>query len=196
VADAVGGLDEGVHKRRLLYKRSVTFHAAVFIATSLDGFIARPDGSIDWLTERGERAGDTGYDEFMAAVDTVVLGRNTYEKVLTFGFWPYEGKQVEVLSTTLPADADERVIVHRTLDGLVQTLNDRGAKRIYADGGRLIQTFLRGGLLNELTITVVPVLLGSGIPLFGELDHDITLTHNATRTLRAGLTQSDYTIPR
>lgn len=180
----------------MLYKRTVTFHAAVFIATSLDGFIARPDGSIDWLTERGEQAGDTGYDEFMAAVDTVVLGRNTYEKVLTFDFWPYEGKQVEVLSTTLAGNADERIIVHRTLDGLVQTLNDRGAKRVYADGGRVVQTFLRAGLLNELTITVVPVLIGRGIPLFGELDHDITLTHNATRTLRAGLIQSDYTIHR
>ena len=104
----------------------VSFHAAVFIAVSLDGFIARPDGAIDWLTERGERAGETGYDEFMAAIDTVVLGRNTYEKVLTFGFWPYEGKQVEVLSTTLPLDVDERVIVHRTVDAQVQTRNDRG----------------------------------------------------------------------
>ena len=174
----------------------MTFHAAVFIATSLDGFIARPDGAIDWLTERGEQAGDTGYDEFMAAVDTVVLGRNTYEKVLTFDFWPYEGKQVEVLSSTLPADADERVIVHRTLDGLVQTLEDRGAKRIYADGGRVVQTFLRAGLLNELTITTVPVLLGTGIPLFGPVDHDVALIHNATRTLGAGLTQSDYTVKR
>ncbi|ADB35367.1 bifunctional deaminase-reductase domain protein [Kribbella flavida DSM 17836] len=174
----------------------MSFHAAVFIAVSLDGFIARPDGSIDWLTERGEQAGDTGYDEFMATVDTVVLGRNTYEKVLTFGFWPYDGKQVEVLSSTLPADTDERVIVHRTLDGLVETLNDRGAQRVYADGGRVVQTFLRAGLLNELTITTVPVLLGAGIPLFGELDRDIALTHNATRTLKAGFVQSDYSIPR
>lgn len=174
----------------------MTFHAAVFIATSLDGFIARSDGSIDWLTERGEKAGDTGYDEFMGAVDTVVLGRNTYEKVLTFGFWPYEGKQVEVLSSTLAPDADERIIVHRTVEGLVETLNDRGAKRIYADGGRVVQTFLRAGLLNELTITFVPVLLGQGIPLFGPLDQDIALTHNATRTLGAGLIQSDYTVHR
>jgi dihydrofolate reductase len=174
----------------------VTFHTAVFIATSLDGFIARPDGSIDWLTELGEQAGDTGYDEFMAAVDTVVVGRNTYEKALSFGFWPYEGKQVEVLSTTLDADVDERIIVHRTLDGLVQTLEDRGAKRVYTDGGRVIQTFLRAGLLNELTITVVPVLLGSGFSLFGDLPHDISLTHNATRTLGAGLIQSDYTVKR
>lgn len=174
----------------------MNFHAAVFIATSLDGYIAREDGSIDWLTERGERAGDTGYDEFMAAIDTVVLGRKTYQKVLTFDFWPYEGKQVEVLSSTLAPDVDERIIVHRTLDGLVQTLTERGAKRVYADGGQIVQTFLRAGLLNELTITVVPVLLGSGIPLFGELDSDISLTHNATRSLGAGFIQSDYTVPR
>ncbi|MFI7068310.1 dihydrofolate reductase family protein [Kribbella sp. NPDC050124] len=174
----------------------MSFHAAVFIATSLDGYIARPDGSIDWLTTRGEHAGDTGYDEFMASVDTVVLGRNTYEKVLGFDFWPYEGKQVEVLSTTLDPDADERIIVHRTLEALIETLNDRGAKRVYTDGARVIQTFLRAGLLNELTITTAPVLLGTGIRLFGDLDTDIALTHNATRTLNAGFTQSDYTIHR
>jgi dihydrofolate reductase len=172
----------------------VTFHAAVFIATSLDGFIARPDGSIDWLTDPAEKPGDTGYQEFMAVIDTVVLGRNTYQTVLGFDFWPYEGKQVEVLSTTLPAEADERIIVHRTLDGLVETLNDRGAKRVYVDGGGPIRTFLRAGLLNELTITTVPVLIGSGIRLFGDLDHDIHLTHNATRTLNGGFTQSDYTV--
>ncbi|MFF1815946.1 dihydrofolate reductase family protein [Kribbella sp. NPDC058245] len=172
----------------------MSFHVAVFIATSLDGYIARSDGSIEWLTERGEQAGDTGYDEFMASIDTVVMGRNTFEQVLSFDFWPYEGKHVEVLSTTLAPDVDERVIVHRTLDGLVETLADRGAQRIYADGGKLIQTFLRAGLLNELTITTAPVLIGSGLRLFGDLDHDVTLVHNATRTLKAGFVQSDYTV--
>jgi dihydrofolate reductase len=174
----------------------VSFHAAVFIAVSLDGFIARADGSIDWLTERGKQAGETGYDEFMGRIDTVVIGRATYEQVLTFGFWPYEGKQVEVLSSTLAPDVDERIIVHRTIASLVETLTDRGAKRVYADGGQVIQTFLREGLLNELTITTVPVLLGGGIRLFGDLDQDIPLTHNATRTLNAGFVQSDYTIRR
>ncbi|TDW17355.1 dihydrofolate reductase family protein [Kribbella kalugense] len=172
----------------------MSFHAAVFIAVSLDGYIARPDGSIDWLTERGEHAGDTGYDEFMASIDTVVLGRNTYELALDFDAWPYDGKQVEVLSTTLDPDADERIIVHRTLEALVETLNDRGARRVYTDGGQVIQTFLRAGLLDELTITTAPVILGTGIPLFGPVTADIPLTHNATRTLKAGFTQSDYTI--
>ena len=174
----------------------VSFHAAAFIATSLDGYIARADGSIDWLTSRAEHAGETGYDEFMASVDTVVVGRNTYQLACTFDSWPYDGKQVEVLSTTLDPDTDDRVLVHRTLDALVETLNDRGAQRIYADGGALIRTFLAAGLLNELTITTAPVLLGSGLPLFGDLDHDIALVHNATRTLKAGFVQSDYTVVR
>ncbi|MGW6282908.1 dihydrofolate reductase family protein [Kribbella sp. NPDC055071] len=174
----------------------MSFHAAVFIAVSLDGYIARPDGSIDWLTERAAHAGDTGYDEFMASIDTVVLGRNTYETALTFDVWPYDGKHVEVLSTTLAPDADERILVHRTLDALVETLNDRGAQRVYADGATVIHTFLEANLLNELTITTAPVLLGAGIPLFTTLRAEIPLTHNATRTLKAGFTQSDYTIQR
>ncbi|MEU8227352.1 dihydrofolate reductase family protein [Kribbella sp. NPDC048915] len=173
----------------------MSFHAAAFIATSLDGFIARTDGSIDWLTSRAEQAGETGYDEFLATVDTVVLGRKTYQLALGFASWPYDGKQVEVLSTTLDPDTDERVLVHRTLDGLVETLDDRGAQRIYVDGGGTIQTFLAAGLLNELTITTAPVLLGTGIPLFGPLPDEVSLTHNATRTLKAGFIQSDYTIP-
>lgn len=172
----------------------MSFHAAAFIATSLDGYIARPDGSIDWLTDRAEHAGETGYDEFMSSIDTVVLGRNTYQLALTYDVWPYEGKQVEVLSRTLDPDTDDRILVHRTLDALVETLTDRGAQRIYADGAGTIQTFLTAGLLNELTITTAPVLLGTGIPLFGPLTAEVPLTHNATRTLKAGFTQSDYTI--
>ncbi|GAA1161863.1 dihydrofolate reductase family protein [Kribbella jejuensis] len=174
----------------------MSFHVAAFIATSLDGYIARKDGSIDWLTRRAEQAGDTGYDQFMASVDTVAVGRKTYELALTFDDWPYEGKQVEVLSTTLDPGADERVLVHRTLDALVETLDDRGAKRVYADGATTIQTFLRAGLLNELTITTAPVLLGGGISLFGALDAEVSLSHNATRTLKAGFVQSDYTVRR
>ncbi|NIK56227.1 dihydrofolate reductase family protein [Kribbella shirazensis] len=174
----------------------MSFHAAAFIATSLDGYIARSDGSIDWLTSRAEQAGETGYDEFLASVDTVVLGRNTYELAAGFDRWPYDGKQVEVLSTTLDPEADERILVHRTLDALVETLTDRGAQRIYADGAATIQTFLNAGLLNELTITTAPVLIGTGIPLFGPVPSDISLTHNATRTLKAGFIQSDYTVNR
>lgn len=172
------------------------FTVSVFIATSLDGFIARPDGDLDWLTSRGEQAGDMGYQEFMATIDTVVLGRATYEKVLTFGAeqWPYGGKHVAVLSTRLDGGADPRVTVYRDLDRLVRGLAERGTKSVYADGGQVVQSFLRAGLVHELTITTAPVLLGSGLPLFGPLDGDIALTHRSTTVHGAGFVQTTYAV--
>ncbi len=172
----------------------MTFRASVFIATSLDGFIARPDGSIDWLTGAADGpadTGETGYDAFIAGIDAVVLGRGTYEKVLTFDAWPYGDRKVAVLSTTLAADADDRITVHRDLDELVRDLE---AEHVYADGGRVIQSFLRAGLLHDLTITTVPVLIGEGIPLFGPLGGDVRLTWRSTRHLGHGYVQSSYTV--
>ncbi|MFJ3926614.1 dihydrofolate reductase family protein [Streptomyces sp. NPDC090022] len=170
-----------------------SFRTAVSIGVSLDGFIARPDGDIEWLTTRGALAGDTGYLEFLAGIDTVALGRKAYEKVLTFGFWPYEGKRVAVLSTTLTTD-DERVTVHRTLADLLAHLTASGAENVYVDGGRLIQTFVREGLLDELTFTTAPVLIGSGIRPFGELDADLDLRLTAAKVLDAGFMQTTYTL--
>ncbi|MCQ8773154.1 dihydrofolate reductase family protein [Streptomyces telluris] len=169
------------------------FRTLVYIGTSLDGFIARPDGDINWLNERGAQAGDMGYDAFMAGIDTLVMGRNTYEKILTFGFWPYEGKRVAVLSTQLTTD-DANVTVHHSLDSLLESLTTEGAKNVYVDGGQIVQTFLREGILDELIITTAPVLLGTGIPLFGHLDHDIDLAHRETRTLGAGFVQTTYAV--
>lgn len=170
-----------------------SFRTRVFIASSLDGFIARSDGNLDWLTERGERAGDTGYDAFMANIDTIVMGRNTYEKTQTFGFWPYEGLDVRVLSTRLDSD-DPNITVERDLATLVRHVNASGATNVYVDGGQLVQSFLREGLLDEITITTAPVLLGSGISLFGALDHDIELEHRTTTTLAEGFVQSTYAV--
>jgi dihydrofolate reductase len=168
------------------------FVGAVFIATSLDGFIARPDGDIDWLT-RAENLGDTGYDAFIAGIDLLVMGRGTYEKVLTFGSWPYSGRPVLVLSSTLATD-DERIEVHASLDELLAAIAARGARRVYVDGGKVIQSFLRGGLVDELTITYAPVLLGEGLSLFGATGHDVPLTHRSTRVLGAGFVQSTYVV--
>ncbi|WP_337062636.1 dihydrofolate reductase family protein [Kineococcus sp. G2] len=172
----------------------VPFTGAVFIATSLDGFIARPDGDIDWLTSRGEHAGETGYDEFAAGVDHLVMGRGTYEKVLTFGEWPYGDTPVLVLSTTLdPAEAP-RVRMVRDLDALVAALTAAGARTVYVDGGRTITAMLAAGLVHEVTITTAPVLLGEGLPLFGRLDRDVALEHRSTRVLGAGFVQSTYAV--
>jgi dihydrofolate reductase len=170
------------------------FRGSVFIATSLDGYIARLGGDIDWLTAVDD-PGDTGYDAFMAGIDLLAMGRGTYEKVLTFGTWPFDGRPVLVLSSTL-ATGDDRVEVHSTLDDLVDAIRARGANRVYVDGGKVIQSFLRAGLIDDITITVVPVLLGSGVPLFGDTNGDLRLTHRGTRVLGAGLVQSTYEVPR
>jgi len=197
----------------------------VFVGTSLDGFIARENGDLDWLTAAGAALGETGYDEFFASVDALVLGRGTFEVVSSFASWPYPGKRVLVLSRTLalsetpipvpagtpqasaaadpatsaepgtpPEAAEPAVTVHASLDDVLATLTAEGRRRVYVDGGRTIQSFLRAGLIREITITRAPVLIGSGIPLFGPLAADVHLRHVGTRELGAGFTQSSYEV--
>ncbi|MEV1001018.1 dihydrofolate reductase family protein [Nonomuraea sp. NPDC050202] len=171
------------------------FTCSVFIGISLDGFIAREDGDLHWLTSRGEAAGgDLGYQEFIDGIDTVVMGRGTYEPGLTYDPWPHEGQHCAVLSSTLPLDADPRVTVHRNLGTLLRALEERGTKSVYVDGGQVIRTFLLEGLIDELTITTVPVLIGTGLPLFGPLGRDVPLTHVSTRVFGAGVVQSTYAV--
>lgn len=170
--------------------------ASVFIATSLDGFIARQDDALDWLPVNGGE--EHGYDEFIAAVDAIVMGRRTFEKVLTFGAWPYGKKPVIVLSTnpsTVPAPAGAvcEAMAGRPQE-VVSRLNARGLMHLYVDGGVTIQRFLEAGLIQRLIITRIPVLLGSGIPLFGPLSRDIRLEHVGTRSFASGLVQSEYRI--
>jgi len=177
-------------------QRSFTCH--VFIGTSLDGFIARTNRDLEWLTSRGQAAGDYGFQAFLDRIDTVAMGRVTYGTWLDLGpeQWPFHGKQVAVLSTVLDADDDRRIAVHRNLDQLLKSLADRGAKSVYVDGGRVIRAFLGAGLIDDLTITTVPVLIGSGIPFPGELDADIPLIHQSTKVFGAGLVQSAYAVDR
>jgi dihydrofolate reductase len=170
--------------------------ASVFIATSLDGFIARQDGALDWLPADGGEP--HGYDEFIATVDAIVIGRKTFETVLTFDAWPYGTKPVVVLSTRpseLKApDGALCDMMTGTPYEIVARLSARGMKHLYVDGGVTIQRFLEAGLIQRLIVTRIPVLLGSGIPLFGPLPHDIRLEHVATRAYPSGLVQSEYVI--
>jgi dihydrofolate reductase len=170
--------------------------ASVFIATSLDGFIARQDGALDWLPADGGEP--HGYTEFMATVDALVIGRKTFETVLTFDGWPYGRKPVVVLSTTLSElivpDGAVCEVMAGTPREIVSRLSQRGMKHLYIDGGVTIQGFVEAGLIQHLTITRIPVLLGSGIPLFGPLSHDIRLEHVATRSYPSGMVQSEYLI--
>jgi dihydrofolate reductase len=170
--------------------------ASVFIATSLDGFIARPDGGLDWLPPNGGEP--HGYTEFIATVDAIVIGRNTFDKVLTFDAWPYDKKQVIVLSTrpldVLPPDGAVCEVMAGAPGEVVTRLAKRGMTHLYIDGGVTIQRFLEAGLIQRVIITRIPVLLGSGIPLFGALSRDVRLVHIATRSYSSGLVQSEYVI--
>jgi dihydrofolate reductase len=169
---------------------------SVFIATSIDGFIARPDGALDWLPPGGGEP--HGYTEFIATVDAIVIGRKTFETVMTFDGWFYGTTPVIVLSTilsdvTVPAGAVCEVMAG-TPHEIVDRLTQHGMSHLYIDGGVTVQRFLEAGLIQRLTITRVPVLLGSGIPLFGPLSRDVRLEHVATRSYPSGLVQSEYVI--
>ncbi len=177
----------------------MTITASVYIATSLDGFIARENGTIDWLLDANASVSpgeDCGYAEFMSTIDVLVMGRNTYEQVVQFEPWPYEGKRVVVLSS--------KVLDFRTGPGiqleassepprhLLKRLDEQGYKRAYIDGGKVIQSFLRDGLIDDMTITTIPILLGSGRRLFGTLPGDMKLHLTSSKAFEFGFMQSTY----
>ena len=167
---------------------------SVFIGTSLDGFIARRDGSFDFLPEGGGEP--HGYEEFFAEVDTLVIGRHTFETVLAFDQWPYKGKRVVVLSSRELdlSSLAERDVEHMRGDpaDIIAALAATGARHLYIDGGNTIQRFLRAGLVDRLIVTRVPVLIGDGIALFGSLPNDVSLDHVGTQAYASGLVKSEY----
>jgi dihydrofolate reductase len=179
----------------------MSLKASAFIGTSLDGFIAREDGGLDWLDEAQKLvpAGeDAGYKAFADTIDVLVMGRNTYEKVLSFEQWPYGNKKVVVLSNTcinFPADFP-KTVSHSSEPPkkLYKRLQKEGAKRLYIDGGNTIQRFLEVGLLDDITITVVPFIIGNGIPLFTKTEKDIPLKLISSKKYDFGFVQSTYEV--
>jgi len=176
---------------------------SVYIATSLDGYIARADGGLDWLDEANATVPDgedMGYHSFMNSIDCLVMGRKTFEKVLSFGEWPYGETPVVVLShnpSALPLDIQDSVIHSSEAPlQLVNRLSAEGLKHVYVDGGLTIQGFLSEGLVDEITVTVIPVILGSGIPLFGSTENDIDLTHVHTTVFDFGFVQTTYSVKK
>ncbi|WP_245837760.1 dihydrofolate reductase family protein [Niveispirillum lacus] len=175
----------------------VTGH--VFIATSLDGFIARPDGSIDWLLALDGQGEDHGYEDFIRDMDVIIMGRNTFATMCNYRPWPYT-RPVLVLSRgpslglvpdylsgqVEPCDTDPAAVM--------MMLGQRGCRRAYVDGGLVIQSFLQLGLIQDMVVTRVPVLLGEGRSLFGPLAGDVSLTHVSTRCFPSGLVQSTYKV--
>lgn len=173
----------------------ITTH--VFIAISLDGFIAREDGDIKWLLQRDDPNEDHGYEAFIADKDMIVMGRGTYEKALTLDSWPYD-RPVLVLSKQLAdAKVPEALMGKVRFSGrapkdAIEKLAEQNVRQVYVDGGQLVQSFLRDGLVADMVITTVPVLLGSGRPLFGALPEDIDLKLVSSRSFPSGLVQSSY----
>jgi dihydrofolate reductase len=170
----------------------------VFVGASVDGFIARANGALDFLPSDGGEP--HGYNEFIAGVDAIVIGRNTFETVCDFPEWPYGEKRVVVLSSQ-PVDLS----AVRVRGGLVEQMGGTpaeivaklaasGSQHLYIDGGITIQGFLRAGLIQRIIITRVPVLIGEGIPLFGALPRDIRLHHVATHHYPSGLVKTEYRI--
>lgn len=179
----------------------MSLRCSVFVATSLDGFIARDDGSLDWLDAANETVSegeDCGFKAFMASVDALVMGRNTFEQVLSFGGWPYGEKPVIVLSSSKLKIPDEigKTVTHssETPQELHERLADHGMRRLYIDGGITIQRFLKAGLIDDVTVTIVPVALGSGKPLFGRMQQEILLEHMSTETFEFGFVQLRYQV--
>ncbi len=170
---------------------------SVFVGTSLDGFIARKNGSFDFLPDEPE---PHGYEEFFATVDAIVMGRNSFEVILPFPSWPYGQKPVVVLSSR-PIDLStvrNGVVQHMSGEPaeIVARLAASGLRHLYVDGGVTVQRFLRAGLVDHITVTRVPVLIGEGIPLFGSLPRDVKLRHITTQTYPSGLVKSEYAVLR
>jgi len=175
---------------------------SVFIATSVDGFIARPDGDIDWLHNPEyacSRLEGLVYEDFIATVDALVMGRKTFEKVLSFPEWPYQDKPVVVLSNSivLPDHLRENVQVRSGApERIVAQLASEGRKHLYVDGGVTIQHFLKAGLINEITLTRIPVLLGQGIALFSHIGAEQKLRLIGSAASANGFVQERYEVQR
>ena len=181
-----------------------SFTGSVFLGMSVDGFIARLDGDLSWLTGDDEvggapddgAGGDFGFTDFVSGIDALVMGRGTYDVIAPMDEWPYGGKPVHVLSTTLTPGADPRIVVHGGFEEAVTALTEAGYRRVYVDGGRTVHAFLRAGLISDLTLSRVPVLIGTGHTPFGELAADIPLEHVRTQTYPGGMVQPTYRVKR
>ena len=170
----------------------------VFIATSLDGFIARKDDNLDWLmgASKAAEGEEYGYNELMASIDYLVMGRSTFETVAKFPDWPYKGKRLIVVSKTMteiPEGYEGRIDLHNgSIEDLLKRLQSENCRAIYVDGGKTIQSFLKRGLVSDLIITKIPVLIGEGKPLFGVVDEDIPLKLIEAKSYESGFVRLHY----
>ncbi|KNC86919.1 riboflavin biosynthesis protein RibD domain-containing protein [Sphaeroforma arctica JP610] len=176
---------------------------SIYVGMSLDGYIARKDGGIDFLdkfTQKTPKGEDCGYAAFSATYDVIVMGRNAFEKVLSFGFWPYDGKKCIVLSRNpmtftqhpqVPADTEHS---SEEPEVLMARLGNHGYKRVYIDGGVTAQRFLRAGQVDDLCVSTLPVIIGEGLPLFGFVPKNVWLELRSSTCYPHGLVQTTYKV--
>ncbi|MFK8396895.1 dihydrofolate reductase family protein [Pseudomonas sp. BGr12] len=182
----------GLTKRRIQVPSTLIY----YVAASLDGYIARPDGSVDWLEGYGNEADDHGYNAFYAGIDGLLMGRATYLFCLNQGQWPYPDKPALVMtrSNHLPKAAPQVELEHYTPVDALASLEARGCERIWlVGGGSLAGNFLAGGLLDEVIVSIIPHLLGAGIPLFSiGLEQRLQLLEQ--RSFPSGIVQMRYQV--
>ncbi|GHE08145.1 dihydrofolate reductase family protein [Klenkia taihuensis] len=174
----------------------MAFTGHVFLGMSVDGFISRPDDALDFLdrTDGSGEPGDAGFTDFVTSVDALLMGRGTYRVIAGVEEWPYQGKPVHVVSSTLDPGADPRITVHRSLDDAVGALDAAGYRRVYLDGGSTVRQLLARGRVQTLCLSRVPVLVGEGFSLFGPLPADVDLEHVSTEVLGGGMVQTTYRV--
>jgi dihydrofolate reductase len=165
---------------------------SVFIATSLDGFIARENGAFDFLSLVEREGEDYGFEDFYATVDALVIGRNTYETALMFDDWPYSGKRCIVLTHRETPSQHGEQFFSGDAGALVEQLGLVGAQRLYVDGGAVIREFLSAHLIDDVTLNLIPTLLGKGIPLFGPEVPEQVLELESSQSYPSGLVQLRY----
>jgi dihydrofolate reductase len=171
---------------------------SVYVAISLDGFIARRDGNLDWLMGADAGEGDFGFDEFLSSVDALAMGRNTFDFVLGAGEWPYGQKPVFVMThraLDLPAGFPGRVEAFAgSPEAFATECDHRGIEKVYVDGGETVQAFIRAGLVTRIVTTRLPKLIGSGIPLFGPINGDVNLRLVESRAFENGWIRDEYEV--
>lgn len=167
---------------------------SIYIASSIDGYIARKDGNLDWLQYGHTGNEDYGFKKFTSTIDAVIMGKNTYEVVSSFDEWAYKDKRVIVLSNTLTEVRKETELFSGELTELLAKLHAENVKHIWIDGGITVSKFLEAGLVDDITVSIIAMVLGSGIPLFSTMNQELRCHLVSTQSYPSGLVQLHYEV--
>jgi len=167
---------------------------SVYLASSLDGFIARADGAVDWLSRVEQPGEDYGFASFFSSVDVLVMGRRSYDVVLGFGVWPYGKRRVIVLTHRPETPRHSEEFWQGDVRALHLRLASEGARHVYVDGGQVLSQFLSARLIDAVTVSIIPVLLGEGTRFTQPLGADVVLSLTGHRTFDSGLVQLTYAV--